>query len=37
VLGLRPGEVPRQMVLVTLPPSCPELAALDWAKLSPWR
>ena len=37
VLGLRAGEVPREVVLVMLPPACPELAGLDWSKLSPWR
>ncbi len=37
VVGLRPGEVPRAVVLVVLPPACPELAGLDWSRLSPWR
>ncbi len=37
VLGLRRGDVPRQVVLVMLPPACPGLAALDWSRLSPWR
>lgn len=36
VLGLRAGEVSREVVLVMLPASCPRLAGLDWSKLSPW-
>lgn len=37
VLGLRREKVPRQLVLVMLPRACPELAGLDWSRLSPWR
>ena len=37
VLGLRAGDVPREVVLVMLPPACPQLAGLDWSRLSPWR
>ena len=35
VLGLSPMDAPSQLVLVVLPKSCPDLAALPWSALSP--
>ncbi len=34
-IGLREGDVPGEVVVVSLPLGCPELADLDWASLSP--
>ena len=34
--GLRPTAVPRQVVLLLLPQTCPRLVDLDWSRLSPW-
>lgn len=36
VAGWRHETVPRKMVVVVLPKSCPELRKLDWSSLSPW-
>lgn len=35
-LGLRRGDVPRDVVAIMMPKACPELANLDWSVLSPW-
>lgn len=34
-LGLRRAAVPRHYVVAALPPGCPALDGLDWARLSP--
>ncbi len=36
LVGLRQLPVPRDVVLVMLPASCPRLPELDWSALSPW-
>jgi hypothetical protein len=35
-VGLRPAKPRPKFVLVVLPKTCPELAALRWSVLSPW-
>ncbi len=34
-IGLRDGDVPDEVVVVSMPLECPVLADLDWASLSP--
>jgi len=36
VLGLRRDKTPDKVVVVLLPKTCPNLAALNWSVLSPW-
>lgn len=36
VVGVHPARVPQTVLVIQLPPACPTLADLDWARLSPW-